>query len=252
MNNYSVAFPILKEHNIPATIFLTTDYVGTQKILWFDELYLLIRSAIRKGISNEKIKNIFAIPTLPRTDEYNLYSILSRKLKYINHEIRHKNILELSALVGPIEDPLAKNFNLLTWEQIHEMKKSGLIDFGVHTANHRIISQVSEDEWEKEIIFPKKKLSSMLNCETNFFCYPNGIPDVDFTPRTEEYLAQAGYVGAFSTGEWLNSWGEKLFRLGRKPAGNDVTSNIFFFRLNTSGFMDTARQLAASCKIFMK
>jgi peptidoglycan/xylan/chitin deacetylase (PgdA/CDA1 family) len=36
-DNYTNAFPILKKYNFPATIFLVSDYVNTNKTFWWDE-----------------------------------------------------------------------------------------------------------------------------------------------------------------------------------------------------------------------
>ena len=37
-DNYIHAFPIIKKYNIPATIFLATDYINTDQLLWYDKL----------------------------------------------------------------------------------------------------------------------------------------------------------------------------------------------------------------------
>ncbi len=45
-NNYTYAFPILKKHGIPATIFLVTDYVGSHRLLWHDRLSWILYNAV--------------------------------------------------------------------------------------------------------------------------------------------------------------------------------------------------------------
>ena len=41
-DNYMYAFPLLKKYQFPATIFLTTGMIGTQKGLWWDHLQQII------------------------------------------------------------------------------------------------------------------------------------------------------------------------------------------------------------------
>ena len=41
-DNYDLAFPILRQHDLPATIFLTTDFVGTDRAFWHTELIYLL------------------------------------------------------------------------------------------------------------------------------------------------------------------------------------------------------------------
>ena len=45
LDNYRYAFPLLRAYRAPATIFLPTDLIGTNKWLWWDRLgYLLTRA----------------------------------------------------------------------------------------------------------------------------------------------------------------------------------------------------------------
>jgi len=37
-DNYTHAFPILKRYRVPAIIFISTDYIGTDKMFWHEKL----------------------------------------------------------------------------------------------------------------------------------------------------------------------------------------------------------------------
>ena len=235
-----ISYPILQELNQPAVIFLTTDYVGTENLLWFDELYLLLRQF-------EKVKydlNVvfLGLDEICRTEGTGaMYKIVSEQFKKMSNIERARKIFELKKLVDISLDPFFDHFKLLNWNQIQEMQSSGLVEFGVHTANHRILSGLAEDELEMELVDPKAKLEDKLNCEIISFCYPNGIPDVDFFSSHEGYLASNGYLCAFSTQEELNSRDCNPYRLGRLAIGSDITSDMNFFRLNVSGLLSLFR-----------
>jgi len=50
-DNYIYAYPILKKYHIPATFFLTTDYIGQGKLFWWDKLGYIIGNA-KNGMIN--------------------------------------------------------------------------------------------------------------------------------------------------------------------------------------------------------
>ena len=41
-DNYLNAFPILKRYSVPATIFLATGVIGSERSLWHDEIFGLL------------------------------------------------------------------------------------------------------------------------------------------------------------------------------------------------------------------
>lgn len=235
MNNYKVAFPLLTEFNLPAVIYLTTDYIDTDQHLWFDELFLSLKTALENQIDLESIEELFSVFDLPN-DLAELYPLLSNQLKRKPLEERLRLISKLKNKSPAKLDPMHENFNLLTWKQVKEMQASGLISFGVHTATHRIVSELDQEEWHNEIAAPKKRLSEILNTEIATFCYPNGIPNLDFNKKHEQYLLEQGYVCSFSTAESLSDAHYEPFRIARVPVGNDLSSEKDFFKLQTSGF----------------
>jgi len=50
-DNYTCAFPILKRHHVPATIFLATSYIGTNQRFWTDKIAYLVGNVDGIGLS---------------------------------------------------------------------------------------------------------------------------------------------------------------------------------------------------------
>jgi len=63
----------------------------------------------------------------------------------------------------------------LSWEQIKEMSKSGL-SFGAHTHTHPILTEISLESAEKEIIQSRNVLKERLGDSIELFAYPLGQP----------------------------------------------------------------------------
>ena len=234
-NNYTVAFPILVKFGISAAIFLTMDFVGTEHIFWFDELYLLLKQASHEKIPVSNIGGIFS--SLGVTQNFtDTYNYVVEQMKRITDQQRLAVLKSLRERIPLDQNCIPEDFKMLDWEQIMEMERTGLIDFGVHTANHRILAGLSEDDFNKEIAEPKERLSKKFNRKVASFCYPNGRPGLDYSDVHIQFLCSCGYICAFTTKSVLNAKGMDPYQIGRISVGNDFTSDPNYFRLRTSGF----------------
>jgi len=242
-NNFSVAFPVLKELGLPAAIFLTVDLIGGPDMLWFDELYLLIRQAGADGVTLE-IPGTAAQLHYQAGELWEAYVACVEEAKRDGCQMRRELLERLRRRVPLEQERYLADFGLLDWDEVREMERSGLIGFGVHTATHRILSELEEHELADEVLAPRKRFAEELGVEPESFCFPNGRPGVDFAPMHQEYLRSSGYLCAFSTGRDLFDQisGDRM-AITRIPAGNDGCSHPDYFRLNTSGALRPLRFL---------
>ncbi len=234
-NNYSVAFPHLLALKLPAAIFLTVDLIGSEEVFWFDELFFLLKEAAAQRIS-PSIPDLPALALLQKGQVWECYRILVESMKRSGLEKREQQMTSLRAEVQLDRVSLLADFGLLDWEDVSRMDQSGLIEFGVHTATHRILTELLDDEWEREIVIPKQTLENQLGKEIAAFCFPNGKPHDDFRTDQFKHLRKAGYSCAFTTENSLFEWtfGNGM-SIGRVPAGNDATSEPQYFSCNASG-----------------
>lgn len=235
-NNLSVALPILAYYEAPAAIFVATDFIGTDRFYWFDELYLMmVADPARDQVTaclEESVGRHFEAPTPEET-----YWLAVEHLKRISEE-ELQGVLESLAAVATVElEDFSDDYSVLDWSQIKQLQSSGLVEFGVHTASHRILSSLEPSEWDREIRQPRQQLSRALGQEAVTFAYPNGLPGIDYSEAHKSYLLESGYLCAFSTDpQSVRLDADTSFDIGRLPAGNDITSESRFFRLMCSGF----------------
>jgi len=245
-NNHRVAFPVLKDLQVPATVFLTTDLIGTDRILWVDELMVLLVAA-----SDEQIPlpwpDLDGAVTPTRAEIGDTYWRLVERLKRTGAVGREAYLSDLRDRIPVGVSRLRNDCSMLSWAQVDEMCRSGLVEVGVHTASHRILSLLENAEWDREILAPREQLSSRLGREVSSFAFPNGIPGTDYRREHVDYLKRCGYRVAFSTESCLfDPAMDDPYQIGRIATGDDFTSHDAFFELSTSGFMRSVPRLGVN------
>lgn len=107
----------------------------------------------------------------------------------------------------------------LTWDQIREMVRSGLIEVQSHTYWHpnfkveksRLSPSAYEDFVTRQLTLSKSKLETTLGIHVDLLAWPFGIYDA----QLERLAAQAGYVAAFTIERAPVRSGGNLFELPR-------------------------------------
>jgi len=195
---YDVAFPIMKELNIPGIVFLTTGPPDTGQSIWTNIVYYYFYLT-RKNQVQLKLPDGTTTGCRWRNAAEKRQCILqlNQKLKNIPQDDMSK---VLSVLATALE--IAKNpdpvdlLPMLTWEQVQELQDSQLFTIGSHTVNHRILSGCSEAVQKKELIDSKARIEYETQVSCNLLAYPNGQAD-DVTRETVELARSVGYTAAF-------------------------------------------------------
>lgn len=92
----------------------------------------------------------------------------------------------------------------MTWQQIFEMQKSGLISFGSHLMNHKKLSMLNDKEKIVELQQSKALLEEKLNIKISSFAYPHG--DGAFDKSVRDFVFKAGYLFDYSVRRGINKW----------------------------------------------
>lgn len=214
-NNYSVAVPVLQHYGIPATFFLATGFIDTDRTFWVDKVEYLL---------NESPLTTLRLETLGR--RYSLHS-LSEKEKAL-WDI--KRILKgTPGLVDEVIDELERishsptkygyeDYRTLTWDQVRAMHKSGLCEFGAHTVDHAILSHLSRLEKEYQIFASKRMVEDKLGEEIDLFSYPEG-QESHYDEETIQILQAAGFSSSSTAIFGVNTGTTSDYHLRRNMVG---------------------------------
>ncbi|MEI8351209.1 MAG: polysaccharide deacetylase family protein [bacterium] len=238
-DNYSVAFPVLKRRAIPATIFLSTGYIGTTQAFWQEQVLHLLQ-VCRLRVQSGEIKTSvlqefppsFKSAVLGNDPEGTAWRLIE-DLKGADDNIRSKL---LDALAGILDHPSFPNRanGFMTWDQVREMQAAG-IGFGSHACTHRLLPGLSSREVSREVRESKKQMDDLLGVPTTTFAYPNGNYDAAVMAE----LKDAGYRLAATTRRGLNTVWTNPYELRRMNVNGRLfadsagrfSEDLFAFRL---------------------
>lgn len=213
-DNYDLVYPILIKYKVPATVFLTTHFIGTNRLLWWDRIVYIL-----KNLSlNELEKIILDNDVIPASIKQLMigYKKGDVKVDTLINSFKRLSEMQRTKVIERVEKSIDKDFfssiprQFLSWGEIREMHKNG-ITFGSHTRTHPILSQVTLDQAKEEIDVSKNEIEKKLSQSIYFFAYPDGV----LNRKIAELVKKAGYTAGFQTVRYDKEGSYDIFFLPR-------------------------------------
>ncbi len=224
-NNFDVAYPILKDAGVPATIFISTGYVDTEDTIWFCRL----NQAFNRSFKRELHWNSHCFNIEDIEKKYIASSKITFELKALPHSRLIKEVKSIISQLGDnFHEPVGLDspYRMLCSNAIKKMVESGLIEFGAHTHTHAILSPLPSKEKQKEIIKSVSELEKITKTPCKLFAYPNGGA-ADFDNETIRILKSLGINAAVSMIPGPNFSDTQLLQLRRYSVGADTNIEQF-------------------------
>ncbi len=228
-DNYDVAFPVLKRHGIPATMFLTTGYIGTQRWFWPEKvswcLSALAKTCMKTGFPDE----IRAMQLNSGSIEQLIDGVIER-LKMCQSEEREG----LVSRIGSLCQEMPRERLMMSWQEARAMLNSGLVTFGSHTSEHRLLHQLDFEDIEREVATSREDIRQNLSVDATLFAYPNG----DFNRAVKTILDKHGFSAAVTTKEGYVCNSTPRLEVPRIGIHDDIshTKPLFYSRILLDAF----------------
>ncbi|HEU4419848.1 MAG TPA: polysaccharide deacetylase family protein [Planctomycetota bacterium] len=201
-NNLTVAAPLLAERGLSALVSVSTDYIGSDRMLWAMELDLRLRH--------------WSAPTIPLPDgtvvpmpdaaaaRDALGATVRQRCKQLPDAQRRRYLSDLFGdrlLPEParLDDEL---WRFMTWDEVRALRAAGM-EIASHTCSHPILSRLEPADLAHELGASRRRIEQELGAECAMLVYPNGGAD-DVSPTVLQAVAAAGYRLAFSLTEQRN------------------------------------------------
>lgn len=229
---YTDVYPVLKEYQYPATVFLPTEFIGTKRMFWPDCFAdLIIKRKFDTGFLSNYLKDEKSRKGLKRKfSQKNLHELINLVKKYSMERDR-----EVIWRIVEENDLIKENrSDFLDWDQVYRMMESNLVFFGSHTSEHVILTSVSAERVRAELYRSRETLlkKNVVSSEFIPFCYPNGFTNEAIT----EQVRSAGYHCAVTVKRKWNNSSTDIYRLNRIGMHQDVcfSSSMTIFRLGNT------------------
>ena len=192
-DNETIALPVLKRWNVPATVFVATNFLNGG-CMWNDSIIEALRivEGDRFDLSDIGLAS------------YNIYDLEHRRsaAETIIREIKHwppeKRAEAVDFIVAKV-DSLPKGL-MMSDAQVRNLSENG-VEIGAHTKSHPILSTLDLNQVKEEITGSKSYLEAMLGLTVSHFAYPNGRPGIDYRMEHRDLVEIAGFDAALST-QW--------------------------------------------------
>jgi peptidoglycan/xylan/chitin deacetylase (PgdA/CDA1 family) len=221
-DNARAAAPILEEHGLRGTFFVTTGFVEG-RTLWFDRLADALARLGEAGRARLAAELGLASSAEPATGSPGPPGP-PRPLDSIGAWMAHAKRLALAARAelvelaersaGPMPDPA--RYAPMSPAEVRSLCARGH-EVGSHTVEHPLLTQLRDAELERELAGSRVTLERWTGTQVTGFCYPNG----SFDDRVVAAVERAGYAWACGTAEGTNGPDAPPHRLARVAIAQD-------------------------------
>ena len=197
-DNGTVAWPIMRDLQIPGVIFLATNHIGGSiPFLWDFVAYCFEQTAFGSAAENEvEIPLLGRVRLSSMSDRQRLTAAWITESKKRPSKRRWPAAHSLASALDVYPPETAFSDLYLTWDEVKSLAAEGM-EFGGHTRSHPILSQTSPEEAWEEIVGCQEALTQALGRPATSFAYPNGS-SADFLADHEKMVLSAGFRIAFS------------------------------------------------------
>ncbi len=221
-DTYDVAFPLLREFGVPATVFVTTGKIGSYQGFWQQVLGDMFRHAVVQGDA-AAAQTLRKLIGAPQDSQFTAAHYRQTVIQWKGLP-RHERARKIATLLAehPDDSPGPRCF--LSVAEIKEMHSAG-IEFGSHTVHHELLDACPADRLDYELAESKAQIEAIVGDRVESIAYPNGNFSELVVSRSEALGYQMGCtverrrIGVRENvltlprvePEWDCPWGEACF-----------------------------------------
>ena len=223
VDNYTVAYPVMKRLGIPATFFVPTKLIEERALGWWDVIAYMVKRCTKETIALDGVRYDLVRARDETIDR------LHKRMQLEYHE-RTAGLVERLAEATGVDHPPKESAEreLMTWDQLREVVDNG-ISVQSHTHSHRTLSSLDPELQREELSTSRAMIEERIEQPVKTIAYPVG-KYVHFNAHTPKIAADCGYELGFSFCTGGNAWGSidpfDVRRVGVEPSLSDLAATL--------------------------
>jgi peptidoglycan/xylan/chitin deacetylase (PgdA/CDA1 family) len=191
-DNHGLALPILRDLNIPAVFFISTGYIGSTRLTWWDHVAYCMKQTRHKRVEIGYPRPLgFDLGQISRPaatqqilDEYVAAPELDDE----------RFLREIESSTGVRVDTAEIGYDLfMSWDEVRDLRDAGM-GIGAHSHGHPVIARLSPEEQARELGTSRDRLRTELGISVEAVAYPTG----HFTEVTKRVAREQGFRVGFA------------------------------------------------------
>lgn len=227
--NERVLLPIIKNINLPVTIFISTRAVVEGSLYWYDRIIMGLQDLRVTDLDlTDMDLGIFRFDRKKGRVRWRGVQQLLQALKALSPGEREKHVSDILSRL-PLDALQKDELRPLTIDGVRKLADCSLVSIGAHSHCHSILVQLPPAELKQSIALSKQLLEDWTGRSINHFAYPNGNYDLTVI----EAVREEGFVSGFAIRDcW---WGQhdSVFAIPRLGIGR--YDSMIRFRALTAG-----------------
>jgi peptidoglycan/xylan/chitin deacetylase (PgdA/CDA1 family) len=190
------AYPILKKHQVPFTVYIPTSFPDRLGELWWLALEAVIarNSRIRLLIRGEEQGFNCATAAEKRHLFEELYGWLrsletEEELRRVIRDLAGRYHVDIAAFCEEL---------CMNWDELTKLAADPLVTIGAHTVNHVMLAKVPEKSARSEMQMSRAVIEAALGVRPEHLSYPVGDP-TSAGPREFRIAAELGFKTGVTT-----------------------------------------------------
>ena len=226
-DNVTYALPLLREHGVPAVVFLATDYVGSAQCFWQErltrKLFVAAQAdgAPRQIVESQTSAGVHLVPPLDRRRV--IRAAVTRMKQWPAAEVaRFESDLDCALAEAGIPSPGSGEDRFMDWDEASRLAPPSPLVAAAHGCSHVPLTSLGPSAAMEELRETRARLQAAVGRVVTAIAYPNG----NYDDSVVQQARGAGYLAGFTTQRGLVSEGDDPLRLRRLNVHEAATASL--------------------------